>query len=105
MRKTALVSNVLWKLAPDDTPPDFFPDGILFHSFYRQPEVAIVLGQIARSFGEDPLPTPALAAQRALSRRHVPTKIKKDLSFWLHHPSITHLSAACWCVAAHLEAF
>ena len=70
MGKTALVSKVLWKLAPGDTPPDLFPDGILFHSFYRQSEVTIALEQIALTFGEDPRPTPALAAQRALSRRH-----------------------------------
>ncbi len=70
MGKTALVSNVLWELAPGDIPPDLFPDGILFHSFYRQPEVKIALEQIALTFGEDPRPTPALAAQRALSRRH-----------------------------------
>ena len=47
MGKTALVSQVLWKLAPGDTPPELFPDGILFHSFYRQSEVTIALEQIA----------------------------------------------------------
>ena len=47
MGKTALVSQVLWKLAPGDTPPDLFPDGILFYSFYRQSEVTIALEQIA----------------------------------------------------------
>jgi len=70
MGKTALVSNVLWELAPGDTPPEMSPDGILFHNYYRQPEVAIAMEQIARTFGEDPLPTPFHAAQRALSRRH-----------------------------------
>jgi hypothetical protein len=50
-------------------PPDAFPDSLIFHSFYRQPEVAIALEQIARIYGEDPLPTPALAAYRALNGR------------------------------------
>lgn len=70
MGKTALVAEVLWKLAPGDTPPEIFPDGILFHSFYQQAEVTIALEQIARTFGEDLLPTPFHAARRALSRRH-----------------------------------
>ncbi len=69
MGKTALVAEILWTLAPGDTPPEVFPDGIFFYSFYGQPNATIALEQIARSFGEEPLPTPALAAQRALSRR------------------------------------
>ncbi len=70
MGKTALMAEILWTLAPGDTPPEVFPDGIFFYSFYRQPNATIALEQIARTFGEEPLPTPALAAQRALSRRH-----------------------------------
>jgi hypothetical protein len=69
MGKTALIAEVLWKLFPHETLPDPFPDGLVFHSFYRQPEAVIALEQIARLFEEDPLPTPALAAQRALSRK------------------------------------
>ena len=71
MGKTALVAEVLWTLAPGDTPPEAFPHGILFHTFYGQPEAAVALEQIARTFGEDPLPTPKQAAQRALSGKHV----------------------------------
>ncbi|HEX9133065.1 MAG TPA: tetratricopeptide repeat protein, partial [Ktedonobacteraceae bacterium] len=69
MGKTALVAEILWTLAPGDIPPEDFPDGIFFYSFYGQPNAVIALEQIARTFGEEPLPTPALAAQRALSRR------------------------------------
>ena len=69
MGKTALVAEVLWKLAPGDTLPEAFPDGLFFHSFYHQSEAAIVLEQLARAFGEEPLPTPAYAAKHALSRR------------------------------------
>jgi tetratricopeptide (TPR) repeat protein len=71
MGKTALVAEVLWTLAPDEHLPATFPDGLLFYSFYGQPQVAIALEQLARMYGEEPLPTPALAAQRALSGRHI----------------------------------
>ena len=71
MGKTALVAEILWTLAPFDNPPAAFPHGIVFHSFYGRPEAAIALEQLARTFGEDPLPTPMQAAQRALSGKHV----------------------------------
>src|SRR5712692_400180 len=71
MGKTALVAELLWTLAPDGTPPPAFPHGIVFHSFYGRPEAAVALEQLARSFGEDPLPTPAHAAQRAVSGKQV----------------------------------
>ncbi len=71
MGKTALVAEILWTLAPGDRPPASFPHGIVFHSFYGRPEAAVALEQLARSFGEDPLPTPAQAAQRALSGKQV----------------------------------
>jgi len=66
MGKTALVAEVLWTLAPGDSPPAAFPHGIVFHSFYGRPEAAVALEQLARTFGEDPLPSPAEAARRAL---------------------------------------
>jgi len=71
MGKTALVAEILWTLAPGDSPPAAFPHGIVFHSFYGRPEAAVALEQLARTFGEDPLPTPAQAAQRALSNKQV----------------------------------
>jgi len=66
MGKTALVAELLWTLAPSGTAPTAFPHGIVFHSFYGRPEAAVALEQLARTFGEDPLPTPAEAARRAL---------------------------------------
>jgi tetratricopeptide (TPR) repeat protein len=69
--KTALLAKLLWTLFPDETPPALFPDGLIYHRFYGQPQVTYVLEQIARYFGEKPLPTAALAAQRALNRRQV----------------------------------
>jgi tetratricopeptide (TPR) repeat protein len=71
MGKTALVAEVLWTLAPSDRSPAAFPDGILFYSFYEQPAVMIALEQLARVLGEEPVPTPALAAQRALSGKRI----------------------------------
>ena len=70
MGKTALIAEVLWGLSPGNDPPGIFPEGIVFYSFYQQPETAIAMEQIARTFGEEPLPTPAHAAQRALSGRN-----------------------------------
>ncbi len=67
--KTALAAEVVWTLAPGDEPPERFPDGIIFYSFYNQPQAALALEAIARAYGEDPRPTPRDAAQRALSGR------------------------------------
>jgi tetratricopeptide (TPR) repeat protein len=60
--KTALAAEALARL-----PEDRFPDGIIFHTFYRQPEAALALEHVARSYGHDPRPTPADAARMALA--------------------------------------
>jgi len=65
--KTALAAEAVWTLAPGNEPPDRFPDGILLHSFYGQPDPALALEHIALSFGEEIRPTPAEAALRALA--------------------------------------
>jgi hypothetical protein len=72
MGKTALIAEVLWKLFQNETPSDTFRDGLIFHSFYRQPEAAIALEQIARLFGEEPLPTPAPWSSLFSSVRNAP---------------------------------
>jgi hypothetical protein len=69
MGKTALATEALWTLAPGNAPPERFPDGILFHSFYNQPHAALALEAIARAYGEDPRPTPRDAAERVLAGR------------------------------------
>ncbi len=65
--KSALAAEAVWKLAPGNQLPDRFPDGIIFHSFYNQPQTALALEAIARAFGEEPKPTPRDAAQRVLA--------------------------------------
>src|SRR5690554_5802312 len=46
MGKTALAAEAVWTLAPGSAPPDRFPDGVLFHSFYNQPAVDAACDQI-----------------------------------------------------------
>lgn len=67
--KTALAAEAIWTLAPEDDPPERFPDGILFHSFYNQSQTDLALEKIALAYGEEPRPTPKDAAQRALAGR------------------------------------
>ncbi|MBN1815595.1 MAG: ATP-binding protein [Anaerolineae bacterium] len=67
--KSALAAEAIWTLAPGNQPPALFPDGVITHNFYNQPQAALALEAIARTYGEDPRPTPRDAAQRALAGR------------------------------------
>ena len=68
--KSALAAEALWELTNGgESLPQVFPDGVLFHSFYDQPDVSLALEHFALSYGEEPRPTAALAAQRALAGR------------------------------------
>lgn len=67
MGKTALAAEAIWQLAPESEAPERFPDGILFYSFHTTPQVDLALEHIARSYGEEPQPTPTAAAKRALT--------------------------------------
>ena len=69
MGKTALAAEAIWRLADSQQLVSRFPDGILFHTFYRQSSADQAFQYIASAFGEELKPTPALAAQRALSGR------------------------------------
>ena len=69
MGKTALAAEAIWQLAPGNDPPQRFPDGIFFHTFYHKPQAALALESIARAYGEDPRQDPLEAAKRALSGR------------------------------------
>jgi len=65
--KSALASTAIWKLAPDNKPSTKFPDGIIWHDFYKEPHSIKALENIAISFNEDPRQSPIEAAKRALS--------------------------------------
>lgn len=69
--KTALSAEAVWTLAPENEPPERFPDGIIFHNFYREPQAALALEAVARAYGEEPRPTPRDAALRALAGKQV----------------------------------
>ena len=53
MGKTALSAEAIWRLAPDDEPPELFPDGLIFYSFYGRRETASALEHIVKSFDEE----------------------------------------------------
>jgi len=67
--KSTLAAEMVWQLAPDEALPDTFPDGIIYHNFYNQPRVDIILEQIARLLGEQPRPSAYDAAEQALAKR------------------------------------
>lgn len=68
--KTALAIEALWTLAPGDQPPEQFPDGIIFHSFYNQPKIASALDQICLSFGIKELQSNPSSIVRSLLNNH-----------------------------------
>ena len=67
--KTALAAEAIWQLAPGSDPPQRFPDGIIFHTFYHRPQAALALEAFARAYGEDPRQSPLDAAKKALAGR------------------------------------
>ncbi len=67
MGKTALVAELVDRCAPGEEPPETFPDGIVFYSFYGQPEPDRALEFIGRAFGLEPKPSADDAARLALS--------------------------------------
>ena len=77
MGKSALAAEASGPLRPATSRPTRFPDGIIFHTFYHQPQADLALEAIARVYGVDPRPsprTPPAGARRqdcaARARRH-----------------------------------
>ena len=64
--KSALAAEAVWQ--PEVATR--FPDGLIFHSFYNQPQAALAQESIARAFGQEPKPTPRDAARRVLAGKH-----------------------------------
>ncbi len=54
--KSALAAEAIWRLTAQNRPTEQFPDGIIFHSFYNQPQAALAMENIALAFGEEPHP-------------------------------------------------
>lgn len=70
--KTALVTETMWHLMDDAAKlRTLFPHGMIFLNFQVEPSIDAALEQIVRSFGEEPLPTPFMAAQRILANKRV----------------------------------
>ncbi len=69
--KSALLAEWAAQLVPASQPPERFPDGLLYYSFYRHPRVDFALEQIARAFGEPPQPSAYDAVRRLLETRRV----------------------------------
>jgi tetratricopeptide (TPR) repeat protein len=69
--KTAIAIETAWALAPGADPPAAYPDGIIFHSFYNQPEIARAAAHIIQSLlpNADDLSLAALG--RILARRRL----------------------------------
>ncbi|MCP4109714.1 MAG: tetratricopeptide repeat protein, partial [Desulfobacteraceae bacterium] len=67
--KSALAAEAVWQILDSNGPPAKFPHGVIWHDFYTRPKAVTALEHIALAFGEEPVPTPFDAAQRALSGR------------------------------------
>ncbi|MFN8469679.1 MAG: tetratricopeptide repeat protein [Caldilineaceae bacterium] len=67
--KSALAAEAVWRLAPGGEPPERFPDGVIFHSFYHQPQADLALEAFAHAYGLDSHPSPRDAARQALTGR------------------------------------
>lgn len=70
--KSALVAEFLWQITEEGSKPHpAFPDGVIYYSFYQQPDINFVLEHIIRTFDELPNPTLQSAAHRVLSNRRM----------------------------------
>ena len=67
--KTAVAAQVIWRLAPDNDPPPRFPDGVLFVSFYGQPDTRRAMAALLRQMEADEAGGPEEALRRALAGR------------------------------------
>jgi tetratricopeptide (TPR) repeat protein len=69
--KSALAAEAIWRLAPENKPPERFPDGIIYHDFYTNSRVDHALEHVVLSYNAEPNPTPTEAARRVLANRKV----------------------------------
>lgn len=65
--KTGLASEAIRRLVPGNEPPDLFPDGVVFWTFYGRPSMALAFEHIVKSFDEDAQDTSPETAMRILA--------------------------------------
>ena len=94
MGKTALSAEAIWKLAPGSNPPEKFPDGIIFHTFYHRPQAALALEAFARAYGEDPRQSPLDAAKKALAGR-IPLVVLDGAEACDDLPTVLSVTGSC----------
>ena len=69
--KSALAAQAVRILQANGELSARFPDGVIWHDFYRERLADQALEKIARAFGKEPSPSAAAAAQLALSGKRV----------------------------------
>ncbi|MCP5085383.1 MAG: hypothetical protein GY952_01050, partial [Rhodobacteraceae bacterium] len=69
--KTALALETIWRLAEKNELLKRFLDGLIFYSFYGQPDVKLTFEHIVRSFDENASDTKKERVLRLLSRKTV----------------------------------
>jgi len=69
--KTALALEAVYRLLQDDQLDLRFPDGVLLHKFDNKQETDIVLDNLLRHLGEQPLPPVTNHAQRVFTQRQL----------------------------------
>lgn len=72
--KTAVAIEVVYRLTPENKPPQEFPDGLLFHNFYEHPQASQAFQHVASRFSpyrSDSVPGTREAAQKALAGKQV----------------------------------
>lgn len=67
--KSALATEVVWRLVESGSLSKIFPDGVIFYDFNEQPDAKYALWHIALSYGESTAPSVHSAARRALNNR------------------------------------
>ena len=65
--KSAIAAKAIWELAPINIPCERFPDGLLWHDFYIEPQSIKALENIAISYNEAPTSSPTEAVKRIMA--------------------------------------
>ncbi|MEM7375581.1 MAG: tetratricopeptide repeat protein [Bacteroidota bacterium] len=69
--KTTLVTEITWRLAPNEKPPESYPDGVFYFSIHNLHHIDSVFDKITRHFKEEPEPNLESAVERILGGRQL----------------------------------